>query len=98
MMDHPTHLFSREILMTNYDLTLRRVLCLFALVFSNYFLLRVFSACVLTWSKKKHFFARISIIAFYGAEQCACNILVISIFQNISYDHFEILYIFSLKK
>ena len=97
-MDHPTHLFSREILMTNYDLTLRRVLCLFALVFSNYFLLRVFSACVLTWSKKNYFFTRICIIAFYGTEQCACNILVISIFQNICYDQFEILYIVSLKK
>ena len=40
----------------------------------------------------------IRIIAFYGTEQCACIILVISIFQNISYDQFEILYIFSLKK
>ena len=36
--------------------------------------------------------------AFYGTEQCVWKILAISIFQNQLQDHFEILYIFSLRK
>ena len=47
---------------------------------------------------KKSFYRGIPIRAFYGTEQCLCKMWVISIFQNILQDHFEILYIFSLKK
>ena len=36
--------------------------------------------------------------AFYDTEECVCKIWVISIFQNIQQDHFEILHISSLKK